>query len=406
MIKKYLLKHKNNEVLEFEMDEEKYILLGVNNIINKERLPFSLVYKENMAHCIVQLDTWIKGRGLTESRKDLNEIKKLFKTNEKNELIVKSYGLNVTDHFWLHEKDKNVKWENVNYFDNLFDEIKVGNNVDFSIDNEVKTPSPNFCVDGSIVKRWIINEKGERVLLKGSRYGIMQEPFNELIASKIMDEFKIKHVSYKLKRTKDNIPYSECKTMSDQDHEYINANWVIGLEDYGLKDIYDHYIEICKRYGINDVKERVDEMIAIDFIIGNDDRHRGNFGILRNANNLEWVEVAKIFDNGNSLFFDKSDYDIENFGIDSLGKSFGDSNRLQLDVIDYPQWYNNSAKNRITDIMGCCLNYNERLSSKRKDKIIKVVEERLNIFENKIKSKIKKSTPGINYNNNTKIATR
>ena len=395
MVKKYLLKHKNHEVLEFEMDDEKYILLGINNILNRERLPFSLIYKDNMAHCIVQLNTWIKSRGLTESRKDLNEIKKLFRTNEKSELIVKSYGVNVTDHFWFHEKDINIKWENVNYFDNPFDEIIVGNNADFTIDRKVKTPSPNFCVDGSIVKRWIINENGERVLLKGSRYGIMQEPFNEVIASKIMDEFKIEHVSYEQKRTRDYIPYSECKSMSDQNLEYINANWVLGLEDYGLKDTYDHYIEICGRHGINDVKERVDEMIAIDFIIGNDDRHKGNFGILRNADTLEWVKAAKIFDNGNSLFYDKSDYDIDNFGIDSLGKSFGGSNRLQLDVIDYPEWYGNSAKNRITDITGCCLNDNERLSSKRKDSIIKIVKERIDIFEDKIKRKAKKYTLGI-----------
>ena len=391
MKKEYLLKHKNNEVLNFEMDNEKYVLLGINSIINKDRLPFSLIYKDNIAHCIIQLNAWIKSRGLTESRKDLNDIKKLFNTDEKSELIVKSYGLNLTDHFWIHEKDKNIKWEDVNYFENNFDEIKVGNNADFSIDKSVKTPSPNFCVDGSIVKRWIINEKGERVLLKGSRYGIMQEPFNEVIASKIMEEFKIGHVTYELKRTKDYIPYSECKTMSDKDHEYINANWVLGLEDYGMKDAYTHYIDICLRNGINNVKERVDEMIALDFIIGNDDRHKGNFGIIRNANNLEWIGMAKIFDNGNSLFFDKPDYDICSFGMDSLGKSFGGSNRLQLDVIDYPEWYGNAPGNRITDIVSCCLDYNEKLSSERKDKIIDVVNERLEIFENAIKKKYKKA---------------
>ena len=110
MKKGYFLKHKNKEVLDFEMDDEKYILLGINGIIDRERLPFSLFHKDNMAHCIVQLDTWIKSRGLTESRQDLNEIKKLFNTNEKSELIIKSYGLNLTDHFWIHEKNKNLKW--------------------------------------------------------------------------------------------------------------------------------------------------------------------------------------------------------------------------------------------------------------------------------------------------------
>lgn len=384
MKKEYILKHKNKEVLEFEMDDDKYILLGIDNIFDKDRLPFSLIYKDNLSHCLIQLNAWIKSRGLTESRKDLDEIKKIFNTSEKTELIIKSYGLNLTDHYWIHEKSKNIKWEDVNYFENTFDEILIGSNADFSINKNVRTPSPNFCVDGSIVKRWIINEKGERVLLKGSRYGIMQEPFNEAIVSRIMEEFNINHVNYELKRTKENVPYSECKTMSDINCEYINAAWVLGLEDYGMKDIYEHYIDICKRNNINDVKQKVDEMIAIDFIIGNEDRHKGNFGIIRNADNLEWISTANIFDNGNSLFFDKSDYDIDSFGIDSLCKSFGNSNRLQLDVIDYPEWFNNAPKERITDIINNFLTQNERISSKRKDKILSIVKERINIFENKI----------------------
>ena len=388
MKKEYFLKHKNHEVLDFEMDNEKYILLGIKNIIDKERLPFSLIYKDNMAHCIIQLNVWIKSRGLIESRKDLNEIKKMFNTDDKSELIVKSFGLNLTDHFWIHEKEKNIKWEDINYFENKFDVVKVSGNADFSIDKNVKTPSPNFCVDGSIIKRWIINENGERVLLKGSNFSVMQEPFNEVIASDIMKEFNINHIIYELKRTKEHIPYSECITMSDKDHEYINAAWVLGLEDYGIKDVYNHYIEICARNGLKNVKEKIDEMIAIDFLIGNEDRHKGNFGIIRNANTLEWVDIAKIFDNGNSLFYDKSDYDIDSFGIDSLGKSFNGSNRLQLDVLDYPEWYNYSSRNKIIEIINYNLNNNERISSERKDKIINIVNERFNVFEKCIKSKI------------------
>jgi len=387
MIKNYFLKHKNINVVEFLMEDEKYNLLGVNSIFNTERLPFNILYRDNMPHFIVQLNTWISTRGLSGSRKDLNEIKRLFNTDEKNELIIKSFGLNVTDHYWICETDNEKKWEDVNCFDNIFDEILLKSNMDFSIDKNVRNPSPNFCVDGSIVKRWIVNENKERVLLKGSMYGIMQEPFNEIIASDIMREFGINHVEYNLKRNNDFIPYSECNTMSDKDNEYINANWVLGLEDYGLKDTYTHFIDICTRNGIKDVKNRIDEMIAIDFIIGNDDRHKGNFGIIRNSNSLEWMNIAPIFDNGNSLFYDRTDYDIDNFGIDSIGKSFGDSNRLQLNLINYPEWYKNSCKNNIIEIVDLHISKNERINQKRKDKIINITEKRIEIFENMINNK-------------------
>ena len=387
MRKEYILKHKNNEVIYFDMDNEKYKLLSIGKIVNYDRLPFSLEYKDNLIECAIQLNAWIRGRGLSGSRKDLNDIKKLFNINEECKLIVESYGMNVTDHYWIHESDKDLKWENLNCFDNIFDEIKIGDNNDPTLDKGVKEKSPNFCVDGSIQKRWIINEKGERALLKGSRYEMMQEPFNEVIAAKLLEEFGIKnHVRYNLKRTDDNLPYSECLTMSDKNNEFINAQWILGLENYGMKYIYNHYIDICKRNNIKDAKERIDEMIALDFLIGNEDRHKGNFGIIRNSDNLQWIKIAPIFDNGNCLFFDKNKDNIVDCGIDSLGKSFGYSNRLQLNVIDYPEWYNNKGK-KIIDIVEYYLKCNERMPDIVKDKVIDITKKRVDVFENIIKQK-------------------
>ena len=47
----------------------------------------------------------------------------------------------------------------------------------------------------------------------------------------------------------------------------------------------------------------MDYQIMTDFIITNVDRHRGNFGILRDANNLRFISPVPIFDSGNSMFF-------------------------------------------------------------------------------------------------------
>jgi len=387
MIKEYILKHKNNDVIIFEMDNIKYNVLGIKNIINKERLPFGLIYGNNILQCGIQLDAWIKGRGIADSRNDKNNIKLLFDVKDTYELTVKSMGLNVTDHFWFHDTNLDIKWENVNFFENYFDKIKVTENHDPSIDKNVKIPSPNFCVDGSIEKRWIINENNDRVLLKGSRIkGRMQEPFNESIASLIMKEMGIKCVEYLLRKNID-IPYSECKTMSDKNYEYINAKWIFDKEDYGFKDIYKYYIETCINNGIDYAKEKIDEMIAIDFLIGNVDRHKGNFGIIRNSENLKWEKIANIFDNGNSLFFDIDDNLINEHGIDTLCKSFDGSNRLQLEVIDYPQWYNESKGKNIIEIVNEGLSKNVLLKNERIEKILSVVKERIKVFEKIINNK-------------------
>ena len=42
-------------------------------------------------------------------------------------------------------------------------------------------------------------------------------------------------------------------------------------------------------------------MFILDFLMLNNDRHLNNFGIIRDANNLKWLDVAPIFDNDQSL---------------------------------------------------------------------------------------------------------
>lgn len=383
----YILKHKNVDVLSFYMDNDTFNVSDIGTLYNKERLPFNIGENASFVEYGIQLNTWIKSRGLSGSRKDLNNIKKIFNVKDAHTLTVNSLGLNLTDHYWLHKAENNIKWEDVNYFDNTFDELKQSGNYEPIIDNSVNNSSPNFCVDGSIEKRWVIKNDA-RVLLKGSRFKIMQEPFNEKIVSMIFDEFGINHVNYDQLMTKNKIPYSECKTMSNKDIEFINAQWVINVKPQGVNELLNHYINMCKENGIMGCKKDIDAMLAIDFIIGNEDRHRGNFGILRNANNLKWLGIAPIFDNGNCLFYDKDNESIKDFGIDTMGKAFGDSNRLQINAIDYPEWYTNIKGKHVIDVVAQGLKGNEHLRSDRIDKVVNIVAQRLNIFETVI-SKIK-----------------
>ena len=46
-------------------------------------------------------------------------------------------------------------------------------------------------------------------------------------------------------------------------------------------------------------------MIVLDYLIANEDRHYNNFGALRNAETLEWIGMAPIYDSGSSLGYNK-----------------------------------------------------------------------------------------------------
>jgi len=386
--KLYVLKHKNIPVVTFYLNDKTFEFSDLGDILDYDRLPYGIEDKKNRIQNGIQLNTWIKRRGIPDSRKDMHYIKKFFNVEDLSVLTIQARGLNLTDHYWIHEGDKNIKWEDVNYFDNIFDKVKPETNIFPGIDDSVARQSPNVCVDGSIEKRWIIKD-GERYLIKGSRHSIMQEPFNEIIASMILDLFNIDHVHYNLNRTGDNIPYCECRCMVNRDIEYLNAQWVINQGNSEEKDNYVKFINICKSNNIKDVKDRMDEMMGLDFLIGNEDRHYGNFGILRNADTLEWLRMVPIFDNGNSLFFDRSNEELDNCGIDSLCKAFGNSNRLNLELLHYPEWYDKTKSDNIINIIKQGLSYNEKLLINRIDRIVDITKERLKIFNKMIDKKEK-----------------
>jgi len=188
-----------------------------------------------------------------------------------------------------------------------------------------------------------------------------------------MDEYGITNVKYDQKWTKkENLPYSICKCMCDNNIEYLNASWVFSNIDFSLRN-YENYEKICIVNGIKDAKERIDEMLIIDFLIGNNDRHLGNYGILRDSNNLKWLSINPVFDNGNSFFHDMNDEDIKYFEINTFSKAFKDKNQNNLEYINYPKWYSNK-KSKISEIIEQGLKPNKKLSNKRIDIFEKIIK--------------------------------
>ena len=61
-------------------------------------------------------------------------------------------------------------------------------------------------------------------------------------------------------------------------------------------------------------------MFLLDYLILNEDRHLNNFGIIRDVNTLKWLDVAPIFDNGQSLNI--LDYNEEEVIINGQGRFF------------------------------------------------------------------------------------
>lgn len=125
-----------------------------------------------------------------------------------------------------------------------------------------------------------------------------------------MDKLNIPHVKYEicyLEIDKKQIPFSACECFITPETEMITAfqftNYNIGKPDNIT--IYQYYLNSCNKVGIKDAQLHIDQMIIIEFLMANEDIHGNNYGLIRNAETLEFVDIAPIFDNGNSLQYEK-----------------------------------------------------------------------------------------------------
>lgn len=68
---------------------------------------------------------------------------------------------------------------------------------------------------------------------------------------------------------------------------------------------YEGYACVCERHGVGDKRTRLLQMLVVDRLLANFDRHWGNLGILMDSESRSWLAAAPPFDAGGSLWCDR-----------------------------------------------------------------------------------------------------
>lgn len=388
----YTLHHKNIKVVDLLLDEDTGTIIELGEVYNSAHLPVGTTETDKAL-----LNKWWTDRSIPASRSGIKDALELLRINSSRVLLAKCYGLSLSDQYWVKPINSDVDWEYINFFDNDFSEdigdVLFGKAKD---SENISLNSPDNTSDGCLKKRWkIIN--GKRCLLKGGSSPFEQQPFNEVIASLIMDKLGIDHVSYQLEFD-DEKPYSICEDFITKDTELVSA-WKI-LQKYPKPNhlsVYQHYINCCKELGINDIIDKINQMIVVDFIIANEDRHLNNFGLVRNANTLEWIGVAPIFDSGSSLGYDKVTPNIEKQSLIQC-KPFKNSHFEQIKLVTSFDWINFDALDNVDDEIYTVLNRadSDIIDSARKEKIVLSIKNRIKYLKNLANDNSWTSTDDIN----------
>ncbi len=165
---KYTLMHKNVAVADIEIDEALGGVTKIRNITAKEHLPVGTIRIQRDDEVVDRyaFNQWWTGRSIPASRMGVSDALEILGIYNTKLLLTECLGLSLSDHYWIKHYNKNIVWEDVNFFDNDFsDDIgdvlfgMNGKNADFDF------VSPDNTSDGNLQKRWKIID-GKRCLLK------------------------------------------------------------------------------------------------------------------------------------------------------------------------------------------------------------------------------------------------
>ena len=299
--------NKNRPLMELDIDIQTSYVKEILHIYDKEAMPLAM-FSEDINQLSKNFTEWWRSRSIPATRVGLRKRMERLPYLNLQEIINQSFGLSLSDQYWIRPIHMNdLKWEDINYFTNDFSpdygKYFLGElDEDFTDVMHLNRRSPDVTLDGDVQKRWII-QNGERYLIKNGTLPYVQEPFNEKIASEVLSHMSVPYVSYDVIERNGRY-FSSCKDFIDTDHEYVSA-YYLASSLHATKKVNSEILleEAIEKYEIPNSDHFIDQMLCLDYMILNEDRHWTNFGFIRNVETLKFEGPAPIFDNGNSLWY-------------------------------------------------------------------------------------------------------
>ncbi len=295
---KYSLRLYDEELMTFSMKESG--LLGMQaevisvNEDRKEVFPLDLPLTDE------GIIKWLRKRVIPKNRAFVDEILKTLglSVNNIKGIIDVCMGLSLNDSYWIVPEGFNGSFRDYNLYENRFSKaLSLVAYTGVGQSQEAFSTSPELTTQGMLRKAWRFIEGEGIYLYKGGTEGgtnTGKEPYSEYYACQIAKQMGLNAVSYELENWK-NILASKCKLFTDIDTAYIPIGQIV--KGGGILACLKYYESISK-----EAAESFKSMLVFDSVIYNEDRHFGNFGILRDNKSGKVIGMAPIFDNGLSLF--------------------------------------------------------------------------------------------------------
>ncbi len=293
----YELRHFNTPILRFAVTEDSSTPEIETVWVNEEKstlLPLDLnLSGEGVAK-------WLKHRTIPKNRAYVNNFlsKCGLHLNRPMNIIKVSKGLSLNDCYWVVEEGFEGTFEKYNLYDNRFSKILAliaftgyGSSIRTSF-----ASCPEFTTNGMLPKCWRRID-GAIKLYKGGTtggYNTGNEPYSEFYAAQVAEKLGLGHVEYGLSKW-NGVLCSTCGLFTDKEYSFMPIGRIV--TSGGMKAVRAYYEALGEDY-----VSALNDMLVLDAVICNTDRHFGNFGFLINNKTNKIAGPAPLFDHGNALF--------------------------------------------------------------------------------------------------------
>lgn len=294
----YVLRLYDTDLLSFSLSEQgiEGLKAQIHSIDEEDRALFPL----DLELTDDGLVKWLQRRVIPKNRAYVAEILKTYglSVNDTKGIIDVCKGLSLNDSYWVVPQGFTGTFAQYNLYENRFSEIlSLVAYTGIGQSDAAFTTSPELTTNGMLPKAWRFIEGEGIYLYKGGTFGAANtgnEPYSEFYASQVAQAMGLDAVAYELENWK-GILASRCKLFTDINTAYIPIGRIV--REGGLKACLEYYRQLGP-----EAYEQIKSMLVFDAVIYNEDRHFGNFGVLRDNHTGKVTSAAPVFDNGMSLF--------------------------------------------------------------------------------------------------------
>ena len=298
---RYSLRIFDTELMRFSM--EKRGLEGLTAEIIEVRREYAHLFPLDLELTGDGIIRWLEHRVIPKNRRFVDEILKTLglSHNDTKGIIDVCKGLSLNDSYWVVPEGFNGSFAQYNLYENRFSDIlALVAYTGAGGTRRAFTTSPELTTGGMLPKAWRFIENEGIFLYKGGTSGASnagREPYMEYYASQIAETMRLNAVRYELENWK-GITASKCAIFTSPNVSYVPIGRIIGGTN--IQKCLDYYDALDRRLGAA-FGEQLRSMLVFDALIWNEDRHFGNFGVLRDNRTGNITAPAPIFDNGLSL---------------------------------------------------------------------------------------------------------